>query len=305
VKTVRLAISALEANVFIPQLALDAGLYKKYGLDVTITVFEGSQKTLQAVIAGQVDGSTDAPQSTLTSMTSESPELDVAIFTNKFLDCIVTKSNIVSAADLKGKRMAVSQLGGQSHAEDLVALKSLGLTGGDVNIVQIGGQGARVAALQAGSVDAVPVDCVKAKELVGQGFKILVSLPDVAIPFAGANLTFKRSFVDQNPNTVLAITAANLEAMQLLWTDENTAVKAFAAWAQVPEAAALTTLEGFKAVAQRDLRSTEQAYANVRDVQVLTNPDVANVDVTKAYDWKFLDQLATLGLYKQLGVPGS
>jgi NitT/TauT family transport system substrate-binding protein len=291
--------------VFIPQLALDAGLYKKYGLDVTINVFEGSQKTLQAVVAGQVDGATDAPQSTLTSMTSESPEVDVAIFTNKFLDCIVTKSDITSADGLKGKRMAVSQLGGQSHAEDLVALKSLGLTSDDVKIVQVGGQSARVAALQAGSVDAIPVDCTKAKELVGQGFSILVNLLEVDIPFAGANLTFKRSFVDQNPNTVLAMTAANLEAMQLLWTDEDTAVKAFAAWAQVPEDEARSALDDFKAVGQRDLRSTEQAYANVRDVQVLTNPEVANVDVTKAYDWKFLDQLATLGLYKQLGVPGS
>jgi ABC-type nitrate/sulfonate/bicarbonate transport system substrate-binding protein len=199
----------------------------------------------------------------------------------------------------------VSQLGGQSHAEDLVALKSLGLTSDDVKIVQVGGQSARVAALQAGSVDAIPVDCTKAKELVGQGFSILVNLLEVDIPFAGANLTFKRSFVDQNPNTVLAMTAANLEAMQLLWTDEDTAVKAFAAWAQVPEDEARSALDDFKAVGQRDLRSTEQAYANVRDVQVLTNPEVANVDVTKAYDWKFLDQLATLGLYKQLGVPGS
>ena len=303
--TIRLAISALEANTFIPQLALDAGVYARYGLNVTVTSFDGAQKTLQAMIAGQVDGSTDSPQSTLTSMTTESPLQDVAIFTNKFLDCIVTKSDITNADTLKGKRMAVSQLGGQSHAENLVALKSLGLTSDDVNIVQIGGQGARVAALQAGSVDAIPVDCVKAQELVAEGFRILVTLPELDIPFAGANLSFKKTFIEQNPNTVLAIVAANLEAMQLLWTDETMVVKAFAAWGQVSEEEAKATIDAFKEVAQRDLRWTADGYANVRDVQVLTNPAVADVDLTQASTTKFLDQLKDFGLYDELGVPAN
>ena len=36
---------------------------------------------------------------------------------NGFLDCIVLSAAITDGADLKGKRIAISQLGGQSHAE--------------------------------------------------------------------------------------------------------------------------------------------------------------------------------------------
>ena len=302
--TLRIGISALEANTFVSKFAADAGIYTKYGFTtVEVTYFEGAQRNLQAIIAGQIDAASDAPQTTLTSLTTTEGLQDVLVYANGFLDCIVTGAAIKTAEDLKGKRFAISQLGGQSHAEVLIALQSLGLAVTDVNIVQVGGQGARVAALQAGSVDAIPVDCVLSQELADSGMNILVRLPEVEIDFATANLSFKKSFIDANPNTVLAATAANLEAMQLLFTDEDAAVASLVAWAQLEEADARAAIQAFKGIAQRDLRPTAEGYKTVKDVLVTTNPDVANVDETLAYTTQFLDQLNELGLNRQLGIP--
>jgi ABC-type nitrate/sulfonate/bicarbonate transport system substrate-binding protein len=200
--------------------------------------------------------------------------------------------------------MAVSDLAGQSHAETIVALKALGLTSEDVQITQIGGQSARVAALLAGTVDVIPADCVAAAGLVDEGFSILMRLPDLDIEFAGTNIQFMRSFIEENPNTVLAVVAANLEGMQLLFTDEEFAIEAFAEWAQLPPEEAGPAVVDFKGVAQRDLRWTLEGYENVQETGVVTNPAIADVDLSLASTTQFLDQLEELGMNAFLGIPG-
>jgi NitT/TauT family transport system substrate-binding protein len=303
VPTLKIGTGTIEANNMFPQFAVDAGIFEKYGLNVEVLPFDGAEKALQAAIAGQVDAVVDSPQITFTSMTTESPLQGVATFTNKFLDCIVTKPDITDAESLRGKKVAVSSLGGQSHAEVLIALKSLGLTDAAVQITQVGGQGDRVAALQAGSVDAIPADCAQADALVDEGFSILLRLPELDVPFAGGGVQFKRDFIEANPNTVLAVVAAHLEAMQAIYTDEQAAIESFAAWGQVDEAESKIQIDQFKEVAQRDLRWTMEGLKNAQDVQVLANPDIVNIDLNEAADPQFLDKLEELGLNDQLEIP--
>jgi ABC-type nitrate/sulfonate/bicarbonate transport system substrate-binding protein len=305
VATVKIGTGTIEANNMFPQFAIDAGIFAKYGITAEVIPFDGAQKALQAAIAGQIDSVVDSPQITLTSMTTEEPLQYVGAFTNKFLDCIVTKAEIKDANSLKGKKMAVSSLGGQSHAEVVVALKSFGLTEADAQITLIGGQGARVAALQAGSVDAIPADCATADDLVKEGFFILLKLADLDIPFTGGGVQFKRSFIEKNPNTVAAVVAAHLEAMQRIFTDEAAAVTSFAAWGQVDVAESKAQIDQFKAVAQRDMRWTTEGIKNGQDIQITVNPEVANVDLALVSNATFLDKLKALGLYDLLQVPAN
>jgi NitT/TauT family transport system substrate-binding protein len=286
---------------FPPRLAYELGLYKKYGLDVNYVAFEGAEQTLQAIASGQLDFDVDSPNTTLTSMTTEDPLVDVATVTDGFFDCIVTKSDIKDAATLKGKKMAISSQGGQSHAEVLTALQSLGLTADDVQIVEIGGQGARVAALQAGSVDAIPVDCIEAAQLKGAGFSTLLDLTTSTVPEPTANIGVKRAFAEANPNTVKAFLAANLEAMNYLMDPANDEqiLKYYTAWTQEDAEQAKGELEALRKNAQTDLRMSPEGYENIKAVQVLGNPDIANVDSTKAFDNSYLDQL------KEMGIPSS
>jgi NitT/TauT family transport system substrate-binding protein len=304
--TVRIGISNLEANGFISKFAADLGLYKKYGIDnAEVLYFEGAQRNTAALIANQIEVGSDSPETTLLSLTTEDPLLDVAVYANGFLDCIVAGPDLKSAADLKGKRFAISSPGGQSHAEVVVALEALKLPIEEVTIVQIGGQGARVAALEAGSVDVIPVDCALADELVQSGKNLILELPTVGIDFATSNLRLKRSFVEQNPNTTLAVVAANLEAMQVMFSDEAKAVTSLTAWAQVAEADAKASIQGFKVIAQRNLMPTLEGYESIKKVQILTNPDIANVNVSEAFTTSILDKLRDLGLNEELGVPAS
>ena len=80
---------------------------------------------------------------------------------------LVAQKEIRSVAELKGKRVGVSQFGGTSDLSARLALKHFGVEPErDALIIQIGSEGTRMAALRAGSVAAiiVPVPAVVAAE---------------------------------------------------------------------------------------------------------------------------------------------
>ncbi len=305
--SITFGISAIDPHQFQLQLALDAGLFEKYGIKAQGTYFDGSQKTLQALLAGQIDFATSTSSQTITTLTTNTPAVDIAVMINKLPDYIYGAKGVTSADQLKGKKVAISQLGTQSHAEMVVGMKELGLGPQDVTMTPIGGQSARVAALEAGTVFAAPADPALSDKLTAEGFTVLVKLPEAASQFAGSNVMVLRSYADKNPNTTLAVAAAVLEATQLPYTDLDTVVKAYAKWAQVDEAEAKANWQAYldSGIAQRDLRSSVEAYQNARDVLLTVNPDVKDVDLSKAFDGSFLDKLQAMGLYDKLGIPKS
>jgi NitT/TauT family transport system substrate-binding protein len=301
--SIRLGVSAIEAVEFIPVLAKEAGIYDKYGLSVEVFPFDGSQKMVQASLSGQLDATTGASATAITSQATDVPFTSIAVFSTKFVDDIISAPDVKTAEDLKGKRMAVSGLGGQSHNEVILALKELGLDPSEVAIVQIGGQGARIAALEAGSVEAIPVDSALRGELTSAGYNVLLPLQDITVNTVTNDLQVKREFLEKNPGTVQALLAANLESAQLLYTDSDKAIDLFAKWAQVDREEAETSIEAFKKVVNRGLQTTPDAYENLRDFIALGNPDVAGIDVSSSFDFSGLERLKEIGLYEQLDVP--
>jgi NitT/TauT family transport system substrate-binding protein len=301
--SVKIATSALEANTFVAWFAHDQGLYEKYGLDSEVLFAEGAQAE-QALLAGQVDAIRGSLESAFFSQRTDMPLVVVAAFYNKFLDDFVTAADVASAEDLRGKAVGTSSFGGLSHRETLVALESLGLTADDVNIVEIGGQSNRIAALQAGSIAGGVVDSALRPDMEEAGFNILVKLSDLDTKTTNGALIVPRKFAEENPNTTLAIVAANLEAMQLMFEDTELAVDRLAEWAQMDRDEADQTLRQFLTVAQRDLKWTPEGNAQFHEFLQLQDPTVSEINPDDTYTFEFIDKLESLGLHKQLGVPG-
>jgi NitT/TauT family transport system substrate-binding protein len=304
--TVKFATSTTDLLSFTMPLALAKGLFAKYGLTVTGTVIEGNQPVLSAIVAKQVDAVSSGSTATILSLTTGTPLVDVAIVSNKLPDYIYGAKGVTTGEQLKGQRVGVSGLGGQSHAEVVVGLAELGLKPTDVTIAQIGGQSQRLAALEAGSIKAAPADPTVADRLTTNGFTILVKLPESKTLFAGSGVTFRRDYVAQNPNTVLRFVLATLEARQLMFSnpaDVGTEYAKYANVTDVAKAQADWTNMSKGTLLQRDMKSSPAAYEAPRTVLLDQNPGVANVNVAEAWNGTFLDKLQTMGYFKELGVP--
>jgi ABC-type nitrate/sulfonate/bicarbonate transport system substrate-binding protein len=224
----------------------------------------------------------------------------------KLSDMLLATPDIKNAQDLKGKQVAISTFGGTSHASALILLGALGLTDKDVTIQQVGGDAARFAAVQSGAVESAVVDILHEDDAKKLGLNILTTSAAAPGTFARSALITQRAFAEKNPNTVLDFVAANLESMQALYTMPDKAADAYMKMAQLQNREdAVEGIKAAEAVDTRNMRWTKDAFDLAQKVAAVANPAVASVDVTKAYTFKFLDQLRDMGFNDAIGVPKS
>ena len=121
---------------------------------------------------------------------------------------LVAQKEIRSVAELKGKRVGVSQFGGTSDLSARLALKHFGVEPErDVLIIQIGSEGTRMAALRAGSVAAIIVPVPAVVLLKRDGFNEISFVGDV-VEFASNGYTTTDQRIKENPQEVKKVLRA-------------------------------------------------------------------------------------------------
>lgn len=300
---IKMGLSVTETSQFAAQLAFMAGIYEKNGLTVQTTVFEGDGKVMQALQAGQLDVGFGGTSAFITSQTTDVPVVGLAVNAVILTDELVSTKDVTDAEGLRGKCVAVSTFGGTSHGAVLLSLEALGLTPDDVVITEVGGQSARIAALQGGACAAAPVDAAKHQEMADLGFNFLVDLKKEKLPWGRSGLGVTEAWLAENPNTATVIAASVLEAQNMMWTDADTAAEHYAAFTQssVDEAKALIT--EFQEIGNRPMTWTDEAFENPKRVLATVNPDMAPVAVTDAFDRSVLQGLIDSGFYEAKGIP--
>lgn len=302
--TIRIGISTPNEPVqFAEKLADVLGYYQKFGLTAQVTGFEGDGKTLQALVAGQLDMMVGGSSTTVNSVVTDTPISIVAMNSTTLDDGLFCTSAIKTAADVKGKTLAVSTFGGTSHGAALLLLKGLGLTAKDATITQVGNEGTRIAALKGGSVGCAVVGISQKAALTALGLNVVFDLSGAKLQWGRSGLMARNDFIAKNPNTVLAVVAATLLAQNAMFADTVNATAKFADFAQVKPEAAKTAVDAFLGYGTRSMMFTADALLAPRDVLATVNPAVANVDVTKAMDLSFLNKLKDRGFYTANKIP--
>lgn len=302
--TIRFGISALEFHSFPLHYAATTGILEKYGItELEETYTEGVASAIQALAGGELDVQAGTGSSVISSLTTDTPFLTVATSLSKLTDGLFGGEGITSMEDLRGQPIAISTFGGESHAVVVSALAEAGMTPDDVEIVQIGGQSDRIAALLGGSVAAAPIDVARQAEMEAEGATLLVNLADTdqQLPRGGLNVT--REFAEQNPNTVLVMVAAVMEAIQLMLDDPEAAAQEHTVWAELDDVeSSRNELEVFLQFVNEDLVIGQEPWNTMQTVLAVTNPAVLDVDVTEAYDYGAISQLDELGFLSQFGI---
>lgn len=292
-----------ETSQFAEYLAGQIGLYTKYGVTVEVSGFEGDGKVVQALTAGALDFGVIGVSSAISSVTTDTPLKSIALNGVTLTDGLVCGPSYKTAADIKGKQIAVSTFGGTSHGSVLILLDQLGLTANDVVITQVGGQTARIAAVKAGSVACAPIDLAQAAEMKAAGLVTLTDNKSSGKQWGRSALSVQAAFATANPNTVKAVVAAVLEAQNSMWVDPATAASKFADYAQIAAADATSQVNDFISIGDRSMGWTDDAFNFPKLTLATVNPAMADVDVTKAYDKSYLQGLYDSGFYTQIGDP--
>lgn len=152
---VRVAYSAISGAMGPLWMAHDLGLFNRQGLDVQLLYIGGGSVATQALIGGDVQfvrlGASAVVQASL-----RGAELKMIANTiNRLVFSLMSRPEIQSPSDLRGKKIGVTRLGGSTDFALELALKKWGIRRGtDVAVIQAGGMPQLLGAITAGSVDA-------------------------------------------------------------------------------------------------------------------------------------------------------
>jgi len=149
---------------FVPaDIGVDAGIFKKRGLDVEVSAFGGDAKMMQALAADGIDIALGGGPAFAT-IVKGSPMKAVAALAdapNTIMMVVLKDGPIKTADDLKDKKVSVSTAGSLTYWLTMQLSRSKGWGTDGIKIVPLGAAAAQIAALKTKQVDGVTTDSVR------------------------------------------------------------------------------------------------------------------------------------------------
>jgi NitT/TauT family transport system substrate-binding protein len=166
---------------FMPAFVADrSGYFSREGLSVKLIFFQSGVQLAQSLISGDTQiGMGSAPE-LITAVNAGVKMRAVWGISNKMPYALISRPQISSVNDLKGKKIAVSSRGSLSEFLAAYVLKNKGLDPQrDVTYLPIGGVPTRFAAVQSGSVDASLISAAHFERARQSGLNLLFMLEEL------------------------------------------------------------------------------------------------------------------------------
>ena len=217
VKKVRMGIQSTNIGFLPFHVAYHKGFYRDQGIDLE-TIFMATQAVNAAFVRGDIDYSA-AVNGIIQTIVRGAPAKILACAVDRPLQSFVSKKDIRSARELKGKKIGGSTPGGTASLMADLALKHFGLEPGrDVTVIPL--RGNRVAALESGAVDAALLGVPENIIAVDKGYNELLFVGDIVnFPQNGFGASVKK--IQESPEEVYGMVQATLRGLLFSLDNRN------------------------------------------------------------------------------------
>lgn len=219
--------TAVDSPTQLPLYLAAARTFKEQGLDVTTIGFRGDAEVAQALAGGSIDVSLASSTGLINLISAGQPVMGFYAGFNQADFQWLAQPSIKTWSDLRGKTIGVSTFGSLTDTITRYVLRKNGLAPEkEIQIVQGGGSPSASAALKSGKLAAAILGAPFNWQLADQGFTLLgTQARDVSPNWPKHLYSAKRAFLDQNPQTVLAILRGHVAALRLAHADRAVAVQ--------------------------------------------------------------------------------
>jgi len=293
------SIAATSITTWVPY---EAGIYKKYGLDVRIIYVAGAQ-AITTLVSGDTQIVQGSGAAAAFSRLSGSDVTIIGTTINVIPMSLVTTPDIASPQDLRGKTFGVSRFGSLTDLGLRKAVGEFGLDANkDIKMIQTGGIPEILLFMQQGVIKGGLISSPtleKAKEL---GYKEFMNLGELKFRYPGTALVTTDSFIRSRPQTVNRFLKATLEGIKYAKSNPDYTIRILGKYTRTTDTKLLAS--AFKSYVLgyiRDIPTVTQAEMEgvVEDIAT-RNPKAKSIDPRQFYDPAPLDQLAKEGFIKEL-----
>jgi NitT/TauT family transport system substrate-binding protein len=178
------------------------------------------------LIGGDIQISTTGGAAVVNARLKGADTVIIARTVSVFPYALYVSKDIHTAGELKGKKIAVSTVGGSGYVAMQYALRKLGLDPDkDVALLQVGDFGTRLASLASGTVQGtllLPPFTLRAREL---GLRPLYDLVGSGIQYPINQITTRQSFIKSQRQTVKNFLKGLIAGLARFRTDGEFGVK--------------------------------------------------------------------------------
>jgi NitT/TauT family transport system substrate-binding protein len=226
-ETLRVGKAVPESFAFLPlDIGMHEGIYKRNGIDIDEIAFAGDAKLQQAMAADSLDialGSGPA----MAFIAKGAPTKAIAVMGNAPLDLtiVVRPDGPKTAAELKGKKVSVSTVGGLTYWLTSETSRQQGWGPNGIDIAPMGSMQPQIAALERGDIDGVVTDISTALELERLGkARILTRFGQIVKDFHVHIIYATDKLIASNPDTVRAFLKGWFESIAFMRNHKSESV---------------------------------------------------------------------------------
>lgn len=284
-------------------IAKEAGFFKKQGLDVKLVFIASGPVGTASVLGGETDVGIIGGFAPTRAIVGGAKAL-VIIGQSKvrMTGNIVGKKEIGGVQDLKGKRLGIDRIGSNPDMFAQAALSRFQIdTVKDLQYVQLGDIGQGIMALKAAAVDAVIAGAPHDLFAQRLGFKVILDITALKIPFAVTVLVSSRDTVARKQPELTKFMRAYAEAMHYFLTNPEGTAQVVAKYTKVTDREVLAhAIRSESTAMEKTLQVDPKGLELILQLIGKTVPQAASAKPEDFYDARFTNELRDSGFLKRL-----
>lgn len=273
----------------------EAGISKKYGIDLETLLISGGALNTQALLAGSIQMSQNSASAAIQAALRGAPVVLAAVLENRMPLQIISRPEIKTPQQLIGKKIGILRFGGSNDTGVQWALRAWKIDPRQVTMLQSGATNARMTALTLGQIDATILSYPEIHIARKRGMNVLADIADFSA-YPNTSVVFTRSFIEKQRALAKNLLRSQIEAIHYMRTNREGSVRVLRKYLRVDD------LESIEATYDFFSRRTEpMPRANLDGIgNILKEMAAPQRTPNEFVDMSLLDEIEKEGFMQRL-----
>jgi len=273
-------------------VALDAGEFKKAGLEVDPVMISGGSKSMQALLSGGLDFAHVSGGVSVQANLSGADVTILATAANSMSAGVIAAKDIRTFQDLRGKKIGIASFGGNNDIGLRFALKKNGINPDkEVTFLQMGGERNRLTALERGAIAATIMSPPGLFVAEAQGYSRLGDLNAMGMRYPELSIVGRKRDLKERRDLVRRYLRAYLESVRVMKGNRDLTVRVIEKYIHVgSKTEALKTYDYFVKSISDTLRTEREGITEFLATLETKTPGVSKRNPNEFIDESVLEE---------------
>jgi ABC-type nitrate/sulfonate/bicarbonate transport system substrate-binding protein len=275
-------------------VAQERGFFAKHGLDAQAIFIPGSPTLIASLSTGDVHFGYTGGTATLGAAVGGLDIKMIAAFANHVQTDLVVRPEIKTPADLRGKRIGVTSIGGTGWMSAMLGLEQIGLNAerDKILLAAFGDQRVITQALETGTIQGGSLAGVFGQRLKRAGYHFMGELEK--IPLVGTSIVVKSDYLAKQQSIARSTLRALIESHAFIHNPANKAAVIEITSRKLGITDPVAANDGYEDYVRRSDRTPSISVEGLKNIQrfmKLRNPKIADVNLERLIDESLLRDL--------------